>query len=121
MLMTNVELEARIRVLEKLCERIFDAVADAKVAGKTADKALAMAQEALVVVTSQLQQRPAGEPSDPFSDPFAGVPASDPYMTNIRVPEPFAPRQAAPAPTPEPDFPPQSEEEMSALLDEVSE
>lgn len=45
-------LTVKIGVLEKLVEKLMDAARDAGVATKTADKALAMAQEALVVVTS---------------------------------------------------------------------
>lgn len=58
--MTVKDLEVRVALLEKMLDKALEAVALASVASKTADKALAMAQEAVVVVTSAQQQ--AGPP-----------------------------------------------------------
>lgn len=44
------DLEIKVKVLEKLYDQSLQALAKASVAEKTADKALAMAQEALVIV-----------------------------------------------------------------------
>lgn len=68
--MTNIEetvaeLKIEIKVLQKLVGIMMDSVADARLASKTADKALAMAQEALVVVTSSSQ---AQQYQDPMED-----------------------------------------------------
>lgn len=46
------DLTVQISVLQKMMDQCLGALAQAKVAEKTADKALAMAQEALVIVTS---------------------------------------------------------------------
>ena len=46
------ELSIRVGYLEKMLDKALSAIATAAVAEKTADKALAMAQEALVVITS---------------------------------------------------------------------
>jgi len=54
--MEQRDLEIRVALLEKMLDRALDSVTTAAVASKTADKALAMAQEALVVVTSAQQQ-----------------------------------------------------------------
>lgn len=53
------DLETRVAVLEKLLDRVLDSISECKVATKTADKALQMAQEALVIITSGKNEAPA--------------------------------------------------------------
>lgn len=72
--MTNEDLKIRVAVLEKMVETLISSVALARVAEKTADKALQMAQEALVIVTSAMKaQEQAAPPVDPmgFDDGLA--------------------------------------------------
>lgn len=61
-------LEVRVSALEILVYKMIESLAVAKVAEKTADKALAMAQEALVIITSAKAQEPQDNTEDPFAD-----------------------------------------------------
>lgn len=67
-------LEVRVGALEILVYRMVETIATAKIAEKTADKALAMAQEALVIVTSAKSQE-VEETEDPFLE--ASVPPEE--------------------------------------------
>ena len=59
----KADLEARVLVLEKLVDKLYDCLAVSRVAEKTADKALQMAQEALVIITSYSKaQAPTPDP-----------------------------------------------------------
>lgn len=54
------DLSARVRALELLVDKLMDKMGDAVVAAKTSDKALAMAQEAIAIVTSGVQNMRGG-------------------------------------------------------------
>lgn len=67
-------LEVRVGALEILVYRMVETIATAKIAEKTADKALAMAQEALVIVTSAKSQE-VEDTEDPFLE--ASIPPEE--------------------------------------------
>lgn len=91
------DFEVRLRVLERMFDRVLDAISTSKVAEKTADKALAMAQECLVVVTSQFRQ-PTPEASDPLNTlDTAGVGS----LADLLPPEPEELMTDPPAPVAE--------------------
>lgn len=60
-----LDIQVRLGVLEKLVDRVFDAVSKAEVAAKTADKALQMSQEALgLFAMHQEKQTPTQEENE---------------------------------------------------------
>jgi DNA uptake protein ComE-like DNA-binding protein len=79
------DLEIKVRVLEKLYDQALQALAKASVAEKTADKALAMAQEALVLVMKPASDMGNSEPYE-FPFPTAETIARAPKSPNINGP-----------------------------------
>lgn len=65
------DLEVNVGVLQKLIGVIYDAKAEARVAEKTADKALAMAQESLTITMGQQQTAPNHAMTDFEFDPMS--------------------------------------------------
>jgi hypothetical protein len=56
------DLEVRVAVLEKLLDRALDALVVSKISEKTAEKALAMAQEAIAVAMGMSKPESAPDP-----------------------------------------------------------
>lgn len=92
------EIKAEIKMLDKLCSKAIDALAAARVAEKTADKALAMAQECLALQIASQTERGSEAP------PYGGEDFMGAYP---EVTGPFSPR-------PEPKTP--TDEELSKAL-----
>lgn len=64
----TLNLEARVSALELLVHKLLDSIAVGKVAEKTADKALAMAQEALAMLIMDKKSQEEQDPLD-FAPP----------------------------------------------------
>lgn len=78
-----VELDARLRVIEKLIDRLLESQATAILASKTAENALkeVHALRADIVAHMQMQQIPQGADTPPLMGPD-GKPATDQQLSD---------------------------------------